>query len=93
MSGVREELLDQQAIALQLPLIKVRIPPACPNEVYEQLMAATLAANEFDGVDHLAFSDLFLADVRAYREERLGRLGMHGLFPIWGRTPESWRRR
>ncbi|MGA8634673.1 MAG: ATP-binding protein [Candidatus Dormiibacterota bacterium] len=86
MSGVREELLDQQAIALQLPLIKVRIPPACPNEVYEQLMAATLAANEFDGVDHLAFSDLFLADVRAYREERLGRLGMHGLFPIWGRN-------
>ncbi len=85
MSGVREELLDQQAAALQLPLIKVRIPPACTNEVYEQLMAATLAAHEFDGVDHVAFSDLFLEDVRAYREERLGRVGKHGLFPIWGR--------
>jgi uncharacterized protein (TIGR00290 family) len=84
ISGVREELLDQQAAALQLPLIKVRIPPACTNEIYEERMAATLASVSFDGIDHIAFADLFLADVRAYREENLGRAGKHGVFPLWG---------
>ncbi|SRR6266705_720275 len=85
MSGVREELLDEQAEVLGLPVIKVRIPPACVNEEYEQRMASTLAAEEFLWVDHVAFSDLFLEDVRAYRKERLARAGMHGVFPLWGR--------
>ena len=71
LSGVREELLDRQAEALGLPVIKVRIPPTCVNELYEQRMASTLAAEEFRGIDHVAFSDLFLVNVRAYREERL----------------------
>src|SRR5947208_2117842 len=55
MSGVREELLDRQADALVLPVIKVRIPPACPNDIYEQRMASTLAAEPFRGIDHVAF--------------------------------------
>jgi len=85
MSGVREELLDRQAEVLEIPLVKVRIPPACPNELYEQRMASTLAAEALAGIDHVAFSDLFLEDVRAYREERLGWAGKHGVFPLWGR--------
>src|SRR6266498_4104160 len=52
MSGVREELLDRQAEVLELPLVKVRIPPACPNEVYEQRMASPLAAEAWVGIDH-----------------------------------------
>jgi uncharacterized protein (TIGR00290 family) len=85
ISGVREELLDGQAERLGLPLVKVRIPPACPNNLYEQRMASVLAAQEFRGIDHVAFSDLFLEDVRAYRENRLGQAGKHGVFPLWGR--------
>ncbi|HEY6470681.1 MAG TPA: ATP-binding protein [Candidatus Dormibacteraeota bacterium] len=84
ISGVREELLDRQALALGLPIIKVRIPPACTNEIYDERMARALASDAFEGVDHLAFGDLFLEDVRAYREERLGQAGMHGVFPLWG---------
>ena len=85
MSGVREALLDRQAGALGLPLIKVWIPPQCSNEVYESRMASTLASAEFDGIDHVAFADLFLEDVRAYREGRLAEAGKQGIFPIWGR--------
>ncbi len=85
MSGVREELLDRQADVVGLPVIKVLIPPACTNEVYEQRMASTLAVEVFRGIDHVAFSDLFLEDVRAYREERLGWAGKNGVFPLWGR--------
>lgn len=65
MSGVREELLDRQADVVGLPVIKVMIPPACTNDVYEQRMASTLAVEVFRGIDHVAFSDLFLEDVRA----------------------------
>ncbi len=89
MSGVRGELLDRQADGLGLPLIKVRIPPACPNEVYEERMAAALASETFAEIDHVAFSDLFLEDVRAYREERLGWAGKRGVFPLGGGTPQS----
>lgn len=85
MSGVREELLDRQAETLGLHLIKVRIPPKCVNEVYEQRMASTLDGEQFLGIQHVAFSDLFLEDVRAYREERLARGGKRGVFPLWGR--------
>jgi diphthamide synthase (EF-2-diphthine--ammonia ligase) len=71
ISGVREALLESQAEMLDLPLIRVRIPPACPNDLYEQRMATILAAEHFRGINHVAFSDLFLEDVRAYREESL----------------------
>lgn len=85
MSGVRQELLDRQADMLGLPLIKVWIPPDCTNDLYEQRMASTLVGEEFEGVDHVAFADLFLESVRAYREDRLAGFAKHGVFPLWGR--------
>jgi uncharacterized protein (TIGR00290 family) len=92
MSGVRAELLDRQAAILGLPLIKVMIPPDCPNETYEQRMASTLASDELEGIDHVAFADLFLEDVRAYREERLARAGKRAVFPLWGRNTSELAR-
>jgi uncharacterized protein (TIGR00290 family) len=92
MSGVREELLDRQADALALPVIKVRIPRYCPNEVYERTMADTLASETFLGIDHVAFADLFLEDVRAHREERLGLTGKHGVFPLWNQDTSALAR-
>lgn len=88
LSGVREVLLDRQAKAMGLPLIKVWIPPACPNEVYEQRMASALAG-ELSGIDHLAFSDLFLEHVRSYREERLRKVDKLGVFPLWARDTRA----
>jgi uncharacterized protein (TIGR00290 family) len=85
MSSVRSELLDRQAQSLGLPVIKVWVPAECTNEVYEDLMSVTLASPAFDGIDHVAFADLFLADLRAHREERLASVHKHGVFPLWGR--------
>jgi uncharacterized protein (TIGR00290 family) len=96
--GVRRELLHAQAAAVDLPLVEVRIPTACVNELYEERMAAALtstAAGEPDAagraapplaeVETFAFADLFLADIRAYREERLAAAGRMAIFPLWGR--------
>jgi uncharacterized protein (TIGR00290 family) len=86
--GVREELLKMQAAALGLPLDTVYLPASsapCTNEEFEALMARALARYEKAGVRTVAHGDLFLADLRAYRERNLARLGMRGLFPIWGR--------
>lgn len=85
MHATREELLDRQAAALGLPCRKVRIPFPCPNERYELEMAAAIAAARAEGVTHVAFGDLFLADVRAYREAKLAGTGVAPLFPLWGR--------
>jgi hypothetical protein len=82
MSGVRGELLDRQAQAIGLPVIKVWIPPQCTNEVYEHRMASTFASPKFQGIGHVAFADLFLEDIRAYREGRLVQAGKRGVFPI-----------
>ncbi|HZY70158.1 MAG TPA: ATP-binding protein [Thermoplasmata archaeon] len=85
MHGVREELLDRQAAALGLPVKKVGIPSPCPNEVYERAMAAAVAEFEREGVQKVLFGDLFLEDVRTYRESRLAQTGVRSLFPLWGR--------
>jgi uncharacterized protein (TIGR00290 family) len=85
MHGVRRELLLRQAEVLGIPLVEVMIPPACVNEVYEVRMAEAFAAAPLSSVEAVAFGDLFLEDVRAYREERLTASGKHGLFPLWGR--------
>jgi uncharacterized protein (TIGR00290 family) len=85
MHGVRRELLARQTMALGIPLIDVAIPPACSNEVYDERMAQAFAAAPLSGVEAVAFGDLFLADVRSYREERLAAAGKRGLFPLWGR--------
>ena len=85
MHAVREELLDRQAAAAGLPCRKVRIPWPCPNAVYEARMADALAAARADGITHVVFGDLFLADIRAYREAKLAGSGISPLFPLWGR--------
>jgi diphthamide synthase (EF-2-diphthine--ammonia ligase) len=85
MHGVREELLSAQLEAARLPSMIVRIPFPCPNEIYEQRMAAALAQAKSDGVTHVTFGDLFLADLRAYREQRLSEIGMTAVFPLWQR--------
>jgi len=84
MHGVREELLDTQAERLGYPLVKVRIPYPCPNQAYEQKMSETLTSWKAKGVTHLVFGDLFLEDVRKYREEKLAPLGLTPVFPLWG---------
>jgi uncharacterized protein (TIGR00290 family) len=83
MHGVRETLLEAQAAALGLPLHRVSIPTPCPDEVYGDLMRASLAQAGADGVSHVIFGDIFLDDVRAYREARLREAGMTACFPLW----------
>ena len=85
MHGVRGELLRAQAAATGVELVEIGIPAACPNEVYEQRMAAALASPPLADVPTIAFADLFLEDIRAYREERLTGAGREALFPVWGR--------
>jgi uncharacterized protein (TIGR00290 family) len=84
MHGVRRSLLAQQARSVGVPLVEVTIPPACSNELYEQRLERAFASPGLRGVETFAFGDLFLEDIRAYREERLAMAGRHGLFPIWG---------
>lgn len=85
MHAVREPLLEAQARAVGLPCRKVRIPWPCSNERYEQEMAVAMAEAEAAGVTHVVFGDLFLEDVRAYREARLAGTGLTPVFPLWGR--------
>lgn len=84
MHAVRRDVLAAQARAAGLPLRIVPIPHPCPNEVYEERMGAAVAAAVEDGFTHAAFGDLFLEDVRRYREERLAGTGLEPLFPVWG---------
>jgi uncharacterized protein (TIGR00290 family) len=83
--GVREDLLMAQLDACGLPGIIVRIPYPCPNEVYEREMAGAMAQAKADGISHVIFGDLFLEDVRAYRESRLAGTGIAPVFPLWRR--------
>ncbi len=85
MHGVRNALLDRQIAALGLPAIKVNIPSPCPNEIYEARMEEACAAIKAKGIEHIIFGDLYLEDIRAYREEKLGAIGMTPLFPLWQR--------
>jgi uncharacterized protein (TIGR00290 family) len=93
MHGVRAELVRAQAAAAGLPLVEVGIPAACPNEVYEERMAAALASPPLAAVGTMAFADLYLEDIRAYREERLTGAGREALFPLWGRDTAALARR
>jgi uncharacterized protein (TIGR00290 family) len=85
MHGVRRVLLERQAEELGLPLSIVSIPPDCTNEIYEERMGAALAPHRERGIRRVAFGDLFLEDIRAYRENKLAGAGMAALFPVWGR--------
>jgi uncharacterized protein (TIGR00290 family) len=84
MHGVRRELIRQQAERTGIPLVEVEIPASCPNDVYEQRMAAALASEAMRGVQEVAFGDLFLQDIREYRESRLAPVGLQARFPVWG---------
>jgi uncharacterized protein (TIGR00290 family) len=83
MHAVRESLLDAQAAAAGLPLIKIPIPSPCPNEIYERAMSEAMAQAKANGVTHVIFGDLFLEDIRKYREENLEKCGLTPVFPLW----------
>ena len=85
MHGVRRELLERQAQSIGLPLHEVRIPPQCVNPIYEARMEEALRVHYAQGVRKVAFGDIFLEDLRVYREKNLARIGMTALFPIWKR--------
>jgi uncharacterized protein (TIGR00290 family) len=84
MHAVREELLEAQAGAAGLPLWRVPIPYPCSNEVYEAATAAAVERARMQGITAVAFGDLFLEDIRRYREERFAAMGVTPLFPLWG---------
>jgi uncharacterized protein (TIGR00290 family) len=92
MHGVREDILAAQLEAAGLPLVRVLIPFPCPNEVYEARMAAALADAKAAGVTRVIFGDLFLEDVRRYREEKLVSTGIAPVFPLWQRPTNALAR-
>jgi uncharacterized protein (TIGR00290 family) len=83
MHGVRRELLEAQATAADLPLWAVPLPWPCSNDRYESAMGAACAKAIDAGVEAVAFGDLFLEDVRQYREERMKKAGLMPIFPLW----------
>lgn len=93
MHGVRRELLALQAESIGLPLHEVRIPPQCVNLVYEARMEEALRIYAGQGIRKVAFGDIFLEDLRAYRERNLARIGMTALFPIWRRNTRELAQR
>jgi uncharacterized protein (TIGR00290 family) len=92
--GVRRELLHAQARAIGLPLHEIRLQPASSNAAYDAAFAQALGElrSTYPGIRRIAFGDLFLDDVRVYREERLAAAGWEGVFPLWGRSTASLAR-
>ena len=86
MHGVRRALLERQAASLGLPLHQVLISNAANNEEYEMKMTQAFDEYREDGIDSVIFGDLFLADIRVYREQFLAKHGMKGLYPVWQRN-------
>ena len=86
MHGVRVALLERQAEELGLPLYQVMIPNPCPNQIYERRMAEAIESAQRARVTHIVFGDLFLEDVRRYRETMLAQTGIQPLFPLWRRS-------
>jgi len=92
MHGVRRELLRKQAESIGLPLEEVFISPKSSNEEYEAAMRETLERYKATGVEAVAFGDLFLEDLRKYREDKLAEVGMTGVFPLWMRDTSELAR-
>jgi uncharacterized protein (TIGR00290 family) len=92
MHGVRRVLLDRQAESIGLPLHAVLIPPQCVNATYEARMKEALTEHLARGVRQVAFGDIFLEDLRVYRERNLAQLGMEAIFPIWKRDTRELAR-
>jgi uncharacterized protein (TIGR00290 family) len=89
MHGVRVELIRTQADSLGIPLYEVWLPYPCSNELYEERMGDAVRRFMEQGIRRFAFGDIFLEDVRAYRERQLGMVGAEALFPLWGRKPDE----
>jgi uncharacterized protein (TIGR00290 family) len=83
MHGVRVEVLEAQAAAAGLPLESVPIPAPCPNAVYEEAMRKAIGRAKADGVSQMVFGDLYLEDIRAYRQRQLASTGIAAVFPLW----------
>src|SRR5579862_4245423 len=92
MHGVRRELLKRQAESIGLPLHPVLIPPQCINATYEQRMKEALEHHLARGVRKVAFGDIFLEDLREYREKNLKQIGMQAVFPVWKRDTRELTR-
>jgi uncharacterized protein (TIGR00290 family) len=92
MHGVRRSLLEKQAAAVGLPLYRVEIEAGAANVSYEQRMHAALSELRASGVETVVFGDIFLEDVRRYREEMVRPLAMSAMFPLWGRRTEELAR-
>jgi uncharacterized protein (TIGR00290 family) len=92
MHAVRHELVERQAAAARLPLWAVPLPWPCSNDEYESLMAETCAKAVAEGIEGIAFGDLFLEDVRAYREKQLKDTGLEPVFPVWGLSTRTLAR-
>jgi len=89
MHGVRVELLQCQAKKLGLPLEIIEIPYPCSNEDYEEIMGQFVHRAQSENIDCMAFGDLFLGDVRHYREEKLAGTGITPIFPLWGISTDT----
>jgi diphthamide synthase (EF-2-diphthine--ammonia ligase) len=89
MHAVRRELVEAQAAAAGLPLVSVVLPYPCTNEIYEDRMVTAIAEVKASGVTHIAFGDLFLADIREYRVRLLEGTGVEPLFPIWTTSEDT----
>ncbi len=85
LHGVPRTLVEQQAHSLGLPIQEVFIPKACSNEEYDSKMGEVLTKFKQDGIAQVVFGDVFLEWVKKYREDNLAKLGMKGIFPLWGR--------
>jgi uncharacterized protein (TIGR00290 family) len=92
MHAVREDLLERQARAAGLPVWKVALPWPCSNEDYEALMTGVFERARTEGIDEIAYGDLFLEDIRAYREARHAGTGIGLRFPLWGRPTRELAR-
>jgi uncharacterized protein (TIGR00290 family) len=92
MHGVRRALLERQAESIGLPLHAVLIPPQCINATYEERMKEALERHFARGVCRVAFGDIFLEDLRVYREKNLALVGMQAVFPIWKRDTRELAR-
>ena len=88
MHGVRESVLERQAESCRLPLLKLALPDPCSDEQYREVMAGAIAQARAQEVEAIGFGDLYLADVRAYREAQLAGTGVRPLFPLWGRPTD-----
>lgn len=92
MHGVRLDLIEMQAEKLGARLLKIPLPPNCSNETYSERMKAALKTLAAEGINTIVFGDIFLDDVRRYREENLSSMGFRGIFPLWGKDTKELAR-